>query len=325
MFGAALPKGIELEKQEVAATFVVPAPNGCNLNCPFCVVRARHESPVGEHFLTAEDYVAFLEGVSGQLNLGLVSIVGHEPLLPESWPCTRKILQSANELQKPTAIITNGTHLAERVNELVELGITGLTVSLDSASPEIHDTIRRTSGAYKQALHGIQAALASPLKDRLLVTSVLQPGKSHYLDDMPQLLQQLGIQEWVVSALFKFNNHDPAGPAESTEKIVTELIRLQDLAARQGIELIVDDEFDGLMQKKQNTSPIHSLKLRRMKRLEQVLRVGPTGAFSIGTQILHKLEDSSPRWFPDTINAATFIKKCIQKQGSGMQQFARQS
>lgn len=323
MFGAALPKGIDLKEQEAAATFVVPAPNGCNLNCPFCIVRARHESPAGELFLTAEDYVTFLKELSKRLNLGLVSIVGHEPLLPESWPCTRKILQAANKLRKPTAIISNGTHLATRVDELVELEITGLTVSLDSASPEIHDTIRRTPGAHKQALHGIRTALASPLKDRLLATSVLQPGKSHYLEGMPQLLQQLGMKEWVVSALFKFTNGNPAGPAESREKIAADLIQLQNLANRQGIELIVDDEFDGLMQKEQNPRSVHSLKIRRMKRLEQVLRLGPTGAFSIGTQILHKLEDSIPTWTPDKLNAATFIKESVLKRSNALHQFLR--
>lgn len=322
-FGAALPKGVELQDHEAAATFVVPAPKGCNLSCPFCIIRARREAPVGEDVLTGGDYVRFIQNLSDKVDLGLISVVGHEPLLPESWNYTKGILEAANRLSIPTAIITNGTHLAERADELAALDVKGITVSLDAATPEHHDLIRRTTGAHEQTLGGLRKAMSSPLRNRILVNSTLQPGKAHLLDGMPLLLKRLGMTHWIISNLFIFSNKAPAGPAESTERILQELLRLQDFATPLGINLLVDDEFDVLLNESRNAEPINGLRRRHMKRIDQILRLGPTGTFSIGQEVLCKIGRHTPKWIPSKEEADVFITRCLQRQANNTKLFSR--
>ena len=310
-FGAALPKGVELRPDEVAATFVVPAPTGCNLNCSFCVVRARREAKPGDIVLDKEDYLAFLRALDSRFPLGLVSLQGYEPLLPESWAYSAAILSTANELGHKTAIVTNGTHLYERIDDLIALDVTGVTVSLDSSVSELHDQSRRTSGAYAATLKGLRAALASPMAERVLVASVLQPDKRHYLDGMPELLGSLGVQKWVVTPMYKITASGFGGPSDAPEQIVHDLIDLQNLSKRYGVQMLVDDEFDALTTRAGKVVSIAELKLRRMKQLDQVVRLSPNGSFSVGQDILRRVGAATPMWQPRVEGAEVFITRAL--------------
>lgn len=312
-FGAALPKGVELRSEEVAATFVVPAPNGCNLNCAFCVVRARREAKAGDAHLAVEDYLQFLEVLHAEFPLGLVSLQGYEPLLPESWGYSKAILKKGNELGLRTALITNGTHLVDHIDDLVVLDVLGLTVSLDSADPELHDATRRTPGAFAATIAGLRAALAAPpLAERVLVASVLQPDKRRYLDGMPALLGSLGVHKWLVTPMYKFTGSGFGGPVDSPESVVSDLLRLQGLARQHGVQLLVDDEFDVLTTRTGNVVSLAELQLRRMKRIDQVVRLSANGSFSIGQEILRRVGAGTPLWRPAEESAAAFVARTLR-------------
>jgi len=310
-FTAALPKGVELRPEEVAATFVVPAPSGCNLNCSFCVVRARREARPGDVILGEDDYLAFLRALDSRFPLGLVSLQGYEPLLPESWAYSAAILSTGNKLGHKTAIVTNGTHLYEHVWDLVNLNVTAVTVSLDSSVPEQHDQSRRTSGAYAATMKGLRLALASPMAERLLVASVLQPDKRHFLDGMPELLGSLGVEKWIVTPMYKITATGFGGPTDAPEQIVSDLIDLQNVAKRHGVQMLVDDELNALTTRAGKVVSIHELQLRRMKRLDQVVRLSPSGAFSVGQGILSRVGAATPMWQPKIEKAEAFLSHAL--------------
>lgn len=312
-FGAALPRGIELRAGEAAATFVVPARNGCNLNCPFCAVRARRETVIEDVSLGTDDYVRFLDALAAEVCLGAVTLQGYEPLLPESWQCSVALLSAGNQLGVPTALITNGTFLAERVAALEELNVQGVTVSLDSGQAESHDISRRTPGTFTRAVEGLRKAAVSALRDRMIVASVLQPGKGHYLDSMPELLSQIGVRQWIVTPLYKIRKSDIGGPADDHERIVAEMVRLQRLASGLGIEMLVDDEFGRMTAKQGKVVNLSDLRLRRMKRIEQILRLSPNGSFSIGSEILRTVNGSTPSWNPAVETAPVFVGRLFRE------------
>lgn len=312
-FGAALPIGVDLCDGEAAATFVVPAPNGCNLNCPFCAVRARKEAIIEDVFLTTDDYVCFLDSLVSEIHIGAVTLQGHEPLLPESWPCSTAILSAANRLRIPTALVTNGTFLADHITQLVALKIQGLTVSLDSGKAEYHDSSRCTQGAFAKVVNGLKAAVTGGLREKLIVTSVLQPNKSHYLDSIPELLSNLGVTEWVVSPLFAFRDSDIAGPVGDHDRIVTEMIRLQRIASGVGIKMLVDDEFGRIASSKGKVVHLGELRLHRMKRIEQILRLSPNGSFSVGNKVLRTVSHETPLWNPSKERAQDFVRHFFRK------------
>lgn len=310
---AALPKGVELRSEEIAATFVVPAPNGCNLDCPFCIVRARGEAKPGQAVLTVQDYVDFLRAVNDRFAIGVVGLQGYEPLLPESWEYTRAILSQARALGLRTSIVTNGTFLADRVRDLCTLDVDGVTVSLDSADAALHDSTRRTEGAFADTLVGLRAAAASSLKDRLIVTSVLQPGKRNYLEGVPSLLAELGIQKWVITPLYRIRKSGAGGLADNAEQVLTDTLRLRDLAHEAGVRLLLDDEFGSLNVDDMDASGYAAIELRQLKRLDQALRLSPDGSLSTGMEILRPVGSDIARWQPRQTAAGAFLDRVRER------------
>ena len=307
----ALPKATDLPEQEIGATFVVPAPRGCNLNCPFCFVRMRREARPGEQALGVRDYTEFLTELSLRRRVGIVGLQGYEPLLPESWPYSEALLSRANELGIETALVTNGTYLADRVSDLVRLGVRGITVSVDSADPEIHDRSRGTSGAFVDTLRGLEAACGSDLKDRILVSSVLQRGKPQYLVTMPQFLNHLGLRQWIVSPLCKVRRIGDGGFVDNPESIVFQLARLNDMARKHGVQLVVDDEFDGLPASS-GWEKGDAVLRRKLLKLEGMVRLSPNGSCSTGLEILRRADAGVPVWNPAAEPASTFVERTFK-------------
>jgi len=305
----ALPKFKELKDGDIAATFVVPAPGGCNLNCPFCVIRLRREASVQS--LTLPDYVGFVDEMCRNHQVALVSVQGYEPLLPESWEYSSAILERGLAFGIDTALVTNGTYLEDRVLDLTRLDITAVTVSLDSADPVLHDLARGTQGAFDATIRGLKAACASPLRDRLMIASVLQRGKAHYLWGMPRLLASLGIRQWVVTPMYKVGRTETGGPSDDAETIVFQLRRLNKTAREHGIDLFVDDEFGDLVEVMDVIPSRESMRVRRSAKLGQIVRLSPNGACSMGDDILRRTDAGLPTWQPEVEAAGDFIRRIV--------------
>ena len=65
-----------------------------------------------------------------------------------------------------------------------------------------------------------KAAIALPEATELVVTSVLIPKRRAQLDAMPELLREIGVKHWVVTALQKVGKDRPGGPVGEREKIL---------------------------------------------------------------------------------------------------------
>jgi len=96
-WGAALPdhEDSDLVESEEAdqqsssiLTLIVPAPNGCNLSCPFCYIQQRKENAKSID-ISPKDYVRFISDAD---NVSFICIQGYEPLLPDSFAYTQEIL-----------------------------------------------------------------------------------------------------------------------------------------------------------------------------------------------------------------------------------------
>lgn len=308
---AALPMAKKLRLEGLLATFVVPAPKGCNLNCSFCIVRARREAPSGANVLSVGDYVHFLDAMADKKQIGIMSLQGYEPLLPESWPYSEALLNRASELGIVTALVTNGTHLSERIADLIRLDIASVTVSLDSSVPELHDLSRGTPGAFAKTVSGLKEAAASSLCQGMIVASVLQPRRAHYLRGIPELLASLGIGQWVVTPVLRVGKLEAGGPVQHYDDIVCELLVLHKLAKKHGIEMLVDDEFDHLMTNSSKVVPIEQPHFRRLPRLSRVVRLTPSGSCSVGEDILRRVDDQIPHWQPKVEDADSFVERLL--------------
>ncbi len=299
-WAAALPANFGEEPGGVI-TLVVPAPNGCDLACPFCYIKQRNEDGESRQ-LSSADYVRFIEMIVCRQDVDAVCIQGYEPLLPESFAYTQEILATGQRLGIPTSLVTNGTHLRQHVPALSKLRPARIAVSLDSADAAVHDKTRGKEGAFDDTLAGLRFAVSVPvLKEALVVTSVLMPKKRERLMGMPRLLTELGIERWVVNALVKVGKGDKlGGPAGERNAILDDLLALKAEADRYGIDMVVDDEFGRLSDddRARELMEVEALRIKRLVRPEGVYRLVPTGHCSKGADILKPIHDKTPIWHP---------------------------
>jgi sulfatase maturation enzyme AslB (radical SAM superfamily) len=82
-------------------TFVASTREGCNLKCPFCMIKQRRE--IGEDILQPEDFFRFIREAHAREPLYAVAMQGYEPLLPGSRPYTQAVLAAGLFLGVPPA------------------------------------------------------------------------------------------------------------------------------------------------------------------------------------------------------------------------------
>ncbi len=290
-------------------TFVVPARHGCNLKCSFCFVRQRRE--ITETCLRPDDLVRFIREAAERVPIFALAVQGYEPLLPESLPYMQAILATGRFLGFPTSLVTNGTKLANAVDLLATLAPSKIAVSLDAASADIHDRIRGVAGAWTAAVGGIRRAVeALAPRTRIVVSSVLLPSKLHYLQGMPALLRDIGIDRWIINPLLRVGEHHAPGPVADRTSLFRDLLMLREAARREGVRLTVDDEFGHLDHDaaRMTESSLRGLHVRTLPQNVEIFRLTPSGQCSVGNDILRQVTPETPRWQPGALHAGDFLE-----------------
>ena len=137
----------------------------CNLHCDYCCVRSSPDAPRRELGLERVRRIA-REAVG--LGVKEIFVTGGEPFLLED---IGEILISC-ATAAPTTVLTNGMlFTGRRVESLRALPRDRivLQISLDSATPELHD-LHRGPGTWARTREGIQRARAEGFRVRLAAT-----------------------------------------------------------------------------------------------------------------------------------------------------------
>lgn len=301
---------------ETMLTMIVPAPNGCNLKCPFCFIKQRDE-PATDLGLSPADFAQFVEQVAAKKFVDAVCIQGYEPLLPESFDYTAAILKAAQKWGITSSLITNGTHLAERVPELEKLNVYRIFVSLDADTAEVHDRQRGVTGAYEMTLDGLKRASRSSMNGCVTVVSVLIPKKRDQLLGIPLLLKDYDVSRWIINPLIQVGCDDIGGYKADRSHIFQDALVLDREARKHGVKFILDDEFDRLSPNLHNGETVdinarRTLNVQRLMKPEGVYRLMPNGQCSVGLQILQEVLPETPRWVPEQTDAFEFIQSLGQ-------------
>jgi MoaA/NifB/PqqE/SkfB family radical SAM enzyme len=289
-------------------TFVVPAPQGCDLKCPSCLIRQRGE--ICGDLLKPGDYARFIHEAYRSGPIFALSVQGYEPLLPASRPYTQAVLATGRLLKLPTALVTNGTHLREAAGWLAVLEPDTIAVSLDAALPEEHDRIRGVSGAWASTVEGIRRAVqVLPSRTELAVASVLT-AHSEPLLGMPALLRSLGIKHWIITPLQRVGKDQPGGPTGNRDKLYRNLQTLHKAALQADLRLSIDDELNCLQHELAVTRhpELTKLPVRTLPRGVDIFRLAPGGECSMNHDILRKVSPNTPRWCPGEMDAGNFIE-----------------
>ena len=316
---AAAPEHLPSSTTLPFLTFIVPAPNGCNLQCPYCYIDRRNEAARSLD-LTPDDYVRFIEQAARREEIGAICLQGYEPLLPESFDYTRAILAAGQRLGIPTSLVTNGTYLECWVEELADLRPDKITVSIDAADPVTHDRSRGKIGAFEDAMRGLRLAADNPvLQPVLVLASILMPQKHERLMGMPKLASDLSIDHWVVTILHEVGKDEIGGPVGNRRRTFQDLLALKREAQKFDLHFVVDDEFGTLSEEDidRDVIDINALRIRRFVRPSGTFRLLPTGQCSMGLDILKEVKPDTPRWVPGEMDAWDFIESLREAEHSG--------
>jgi MoaA/NifB/PqqE/SkfB family radical SAM enzyme len=122
----------------------------CNLACPTCF---RWTSKPDEHELTADEWKAALDKMKRWLGVFNLTFTGGEPFIR---PDILDIIRFAADQRIMTTIVSNGSLIDEALaGRIVDSGLDGLTISLNSMVPEVHNKTRGTNAAFDDVMRAL--------------------------------------------------------------------------------------------------------------------------------------------------------------------------
>ena len=167
--------------------------DGCNAHCEHCSFFSAVDDPDRRVLSTGEAARAIAD--AQELGVSVLNFVGGEPLLREDLP---DLIRSVRKDLTATVVFTNGALLAQRAPDLERAGLDGVYVSLDAADPAAHDRFRGTPGLFRQALAGIEQALAHGFSVGISCTMTPEAVARGELDRLIELGRRMGVHEVLV-------------------------------------------------------------------------------------------------------------------------------
>lgn len=155
----------------------------CNLSCKHCRAAATNGPYSGE--LDTPASLALLDQIA-QVGKPIVILTGGEPLLR---PDIFEVARYGTRLGLRMVMAVNGTLITKEIAEQIRnAGIQRISVSLDGATPAVHDRFRGVDGAFAGSLAGLELARRAGIAFQINTTIT----KAN-LDQIPQI-QSLAVK-----------------------------------------------------------------------------------------------------------------------------------
>ena len=160
---------------------------GCNLKCEMC----KHWRDTREPPISMD---RFREIISELAGLGCLKIhfSGGEPLLRPRLP---ELVEHATGLGMRVTLTTNGTLVDKALaRRLVEAGLRGVNVSIDSPIRRMHEKVRGVKGAFKTTTRAVSLFRKYARKGKLTVRINTVVSRTNFttLEGLPELAHRLG-------------------------------------------------------------------------------------------------------------------------------------
>ncbi|MDI6902624.1 MAG: radical SAM protein [Methanocellales archaeon] len=137
----------------------------CNLRCAHCYASAAPGPHPDE--LTLDEGIRFIDELA-ELGIPMLIFTGGEPLASKNF---FPLAYHAKDVGLRTVISTNGTLITPEIaQKLKDADIRYVGVSIDAATPGIHDRFRGVQGAWKMAMDGIRNAMDVGLRTGFRIT-----------------------------------------------------------------------------------------------------------------------------------------------------------
>lgn len=125
----------------------------CNERCGHCYLPSHQDTDKSRKPLRGPQWLSILDELQEAGTLFLVLIGGEAMMHPDFWT----VAEGASQRGFATTLITNGLLLDEAsADRLRSLGIQGVTLSIYSSTPEIHDAMTGVPGSWRRTTAALQ-------------------------------------------------------------------------------------------------------------------------------------------------------------------------
>lgn len=172
----------------------------CNSNCIYCSLKER---PFGPD-LDDSDTLSLVQQMI-RAKVFNVLITGGEPFLR---PLTMQVIRELRENQVGVEINTNGTLMTDKLaQDLRELGVGRIAISLDGHTSELHDSTRG-KGTFELAVNGIKLAVQNGLT--VGAATVVTRRNFPHLEALTEFARSLGVTSLNLIGLSKLGRGQEA-------------------------------------------------------------------------------------------------------------------
>lgn len=183
----------------------------CNAKCKHCGSNAGENIHIEDELKTEEIKKVFSD-VAAKYDASriLVSVTGGEPLVRED---VFEVMKYAKSLGFYWGMTTNGILINDDIiAKMKDSGMTTISISLDGLE-KTHDDFRCVNGAFKKIIENILKLKNANFLNYLQVTTVVNKTNIMQLDDLYDILSNLGISSW------RIVNMDPIGRAMQNDDL----------------------------------------------------------------------------------------------------------
>lgn len=160
----------------------------CNLNCVFC--RQVNERQIPDK-MTLNDWGKVILQLK-EMNCKRISLAGGEPLISKHF---FNILEIAYREIGMVTVLTNGTLIDSEIAKKLAGYVNFVQVSLDAATPELHDTIRGQSGLWNRAVKGIEELIKAKIPVGVRIT--IFESNAHEVVPLMEWAHKFGVNSFL--------------------------------------------------------------------------------------------------------------------------------
>jgi cytosylglucuronate decarboxylase len=163
----------------------------CNADCFMCSFALSRD----EYRFSPAEFTSILPNAYS-VGVRYVRFTGGEPLIHRD---IVELVRIGAQYGMKMSLITNGMLLPRMIRNLDEAGLAHVIVSIDGSSAATHDVYRHSPGTFEKGLAGLRAAAELGLVTR--VNTVVGPHNYAEMPQLQQVLTEVGVQQWELSAL----------------------------------------------------------------------------------------------------------------------------
>jgi cyclic pyranopterin phosphate synthase len=149
----------------------------CNLRCTYCMPNEHYAFMQSERLMQPKE-IAAIAATFVSMGIRRIRLTGGEPL---ARPDFQEILQRLSALPVTITLTTNGTLLHRHLDHLINAGVTGLNISLDTLSQDKFRLLTRRD-QFIQTMRNILAAVEKGMQVKINVVVMKGVNEEEILD-----------------------------------------------------------------------------------------------------------------------------------------------